>query len=227
MNNQSNVNKIIKEINIKFPETIMNDKIQKKMLLSLDKIMNYNKNEMDKIKLKKTTQELTLEIINDEKKNELEKILSKLKTSEITKIDKKKEIDEIVNEINIKFPEILKYNYIDVNKLRPGMIVRYVDHDMLKMSPSVFISHVATVNVPIVNKNTAKIVSVINNTMGYIASQQKYGHGVSNLYVRWKINAQKYYFFEYIGSGEAGNLIKNINDDYLLEQIELYKKSLT
>jgi hypothetical protein len=112
---------------------------------------------------------MSLYITDGQKKRlkNIDKVLSKYLELDIP--------DNIINKINKKFKSTKYYRFIRTEELDKGMIIRYVDLEMKKIS-------------------TTGIIVNIQNT----SNKEK---GVITLYnpsdiIYWKINPDKYYGFE-------------------------------
>lgn len=149
------------------------------------------------------------------KLDEIRFLASKRKTNNV----------DIEKEIKKKFGDISTYKYRkDVNKIKPGTIIRHVDQNLKKISPSGIIYEVIYHD-PNEKNKIVKSLKIFND----------------GLKMFWKINVVKYHIFQPTGSNSDMALLKSIfstmggnllddykineeynDDDFLREQIDIY-----
>lgn len=139
----------------------------------------------------------------------------------IKDVDIKNNDNELIYTIKKQFPEIETFTFRPSNKVTEGSIIRYVNLNLTNLSMSCIVKKITyRTNLDFFKKKIVKNI--------YLSHNDNF----------WRIRATKYYIFESNGKvSSISKILKNDlenyiegnnegNDDYLLDQIQKYLKTI-
>ena len=107
--------------------------------------------------------------------------------------------DEIIHKINKKFKSTKYYDFIRTEQIEIGMMIRYVDLELKKIS------------------TTGIIVNIISTSSKKIGNILLYNQ-TDDIY--WKINPDKYYLFHIEKGQKKANMVIREYRDYYINNIK-------